>query len=860
MAGGQEFRAARFLAGLFPKGPRKTQIIALQKGVGPVVAENLHPEVEASRIVKLIEEHNNVEHKCAIYFGINETLTPGKKAKAVEIGHVRGFHVDIDCGEDKEAQKAALAKLTTSRPAGVPEPTAIVSSGGGFWAFWMLAEPIAVNGDVDLIDNLTDVNRRFTEVFEAEGGDSCFDISRIARLPGSVNWGSLKGGGRTDKIATVVLDDWSGGKPRRYALTDFSKLPAGKKITGAKAYDVAGVRALTDGRGRSCPPPAPAVSFSELGYEMTADGEPMEPDDLAAVIVQGPDARDLAEKDVRDRWRKPGGGWDRSLAVLYVAAELDRRGIDPGLIARVLLERTWAISDHLYDHAQGDGARPTFKREMYARRQVERAMESNDNAHAEMVAAPEPPWKYADAREWMNARFATVENYGNNYRVMSRPGVDDPVLPAFLTAPQWARRFDGFATGILDKKTGDLKPAPLANVWLGDKKRDRRSRVVFDPAGDDPDQRVVNLWTGFLKPNEPTDCKEYLALTREVIAGGSEEVFDYLISWMALRVQKPGMKMEVAIALQGGQGWGKSVWVELFGELFGPHFVAVSGAHGLASNFNKHLLQALLVFGDEMNAAGDKATVARLKTLVTQTHIQIEPKGVDSFTAPNRFAMVVSSNNAQVIDIDPDDRRWLALEVQPSWKGDLDRFAELVRHWGEGGGREAFYRHLMDLDLGEFNHRRRPITRTHTEQVTHSFTGAMKIVHAMLDRGETPKIERLNGVEHICPHRLGGEVFVPSGDLLDWARRKGLYSPREGNIETALGREMAKASALEKAARASVYGRQVRGIWLAPLAEARSRWAGENGLEIEWAEDGGSWDVIPDCDPPVASAQQEVPF
>ncbi len=402
------------------------------------------------------------------------------------------------------------------------------------------------------------------------------------------------------------------------------------------------------------------------------------------------------------------------------------------------------------------------------------------------------------------------------------------------------------------------RAAKLAAEKAGLHDRDRASysRVAFDPAGDDADTRAYNLWTGFVAPNPPTDCAEYLALTREVIAAGDDDVTEYLLNWMAYRVQKPGEKIEVAIALRGGQGLGKSLWVELFGELFGPHFVGVSGAEGLASKFNKHLQMALLVFGDEMNAAGDKATVSRLKTLVTQTHIQIEPKGVDAFAAPNRFALIVASNDDRVVQIDPDDRRWLALDVDPCWKGDLDRFDRLVRGW-RAGGREAFLEFLLARKLDKFNFRIRPLTASHTDQVRRSFGGAMGVVYAMLDRGETPGIDRGRD-RYDCPTRTSGEVFVPTGDLLRWARDNRLVGPGDGNVETALGRELAKASPYRKTLRHRVEGRQVRGVWLAPLSEARRLWAKAHGLDLDWTEVEADWDVSLPAG--VDAERGEVPF
>lgn len=823
--------AERFLRFAFSGGPWKLTAMLDRGERSKLIETKTFDPDRAPSMLRWAEEKNTGGWN--IYFQIaswNRTKDAAKKISREDVTGVSALWVDIDCGPgsvsavcDQFARPAYLANKK------LPIPSLLLQSGNGVWAFWLLDEPLTDTEEVAqrnaaIANRLRDLPKDEA----AKGMDSAGNADRIARVPGFINWPDDK---KKAKGYTETLATWYSftTEPVRYSIKKFSSFGG--------ASQGAALQKKATGAGVVSSAPVPVADLSDLGLD------PDNGDWLAAVIVSG-HPKEVVETGWPEQEPEKGG---RSETVLSAACELVRRGVAPEKIAGALLNRAWAISAHIY-------AQPHTER--YAVRQVERALEMVAEAAEEAVRSNVPPWKYdPDARVWMNLRFATVNNYGGRYRVMARPGVDDPTLPAFLEAPQWAHRFDGHLTGIENPETGEVKPVPLAKVWLNDRDRARHSRVIFDPAGEDPDQDAYNLWTGFVTPNEPTECEDYLALTRDVIADGSEEVAEYLLNWMALRVQSPGLKMEVAIALRGGQGWGKSLWVELFGELFGPHFVAVSGAHGLASNFNKHLLQALLVFGDEMNAAGDKAMVARLKTLVTQTHIQIEPKGVDSFTAPNRFAMIVASNDDRVVEIDPDDRRWLALDVSPSWKGDLDRFERLVAGW-RFGGREAFHDFLMARSLADFNHRRRPITATHTAQVRASFAGAMGIVHAILDRGETPPVTR-SGAEQDCPTKPTGEVFVPTGDLLRWARAERLIGNGEGNVEVALGRELARASTYAKTIRASVYGRQVRGVWLSPLSEARRLWADAHGLNLDWSEASASWDVAPAAG---EIAPGEVPF
>ena len=341
----------------------------------------------------------------------------------------------------------------------------------------------------------------------------------------------------------------------------------------------------------------------------------------------------------------------------------------------------------------------------------------------------------------------------------------------------------------------------------------------------------------------PGDCGLFLDLIRDVIAAGDGEVYEYLLNWMALKFQQPGAKLETSIALRGGQGVGKSLFAEKFGELFGRHFVAVSDQKGLMGNFNAHLQQALLVFADEIAAAKNANMVGRLKTLVTQTHIRIEPKGVDSFAAPNHFAVILASNNPHIVATDADDRRWLVLDVSPARRGDRTFFRALVEQW-QAGGREAFAHLLMQRDLSGFEHRDRPQTAALAEQVESSFTGAARVIHEMLASGETPEIWR-NG-EPVDVPEDGGRVFIPSGALAKAAVASGKIQRGEAaGLEKSLGHQLKKLGRVQRTEQVSIAGKTARGVWLPTLAVARDWWSEMHGRAFDWGDDPhANWDVV----------------
>lgn len=130
-----------------------------------------------------------------LYFHVNELSknVSNKKAKKSDVAFVLAAHVDIDDLEGVERLKKHS-----------PLPTAVVSSGGGYNAYWMYDEKLA---DKDRGERIN------SGLVEQLGGDrAATDASRILRLPGTINLPTKKKieRGRKPKLARLVpeLTDW----------------------------------------------------------------------------------------------------------------------------------------------------------------------------------------------------------------------------------------------------------------------------------------------------------------------------------------------------------------------------------------------------------------------------------------------------------------------------------------------------------------------------------------------------------------------------------------------------------------------------------------------------------------------------
>ena len=83
-----------------------------------------------------------------------------------------------------------------------PPPMYIIDSGNGYQAFWGLTEPIPNDGDYDRLERM---NKHLEALL---GGDSCHNIDRIMRIPGTINLPTKKKieRGYQSVVATLVSE------------------------------------------------------------------------------------------------------------------------------------------------------------------------------------------------------------------------------------------------------------------------------------------------------------------------------------------------------------------------------------------------------------------------------------------------------------------------------------------------------------------------------------------------------------------------------------------------------------------------------------------------------------------------------
>jgi len=614
-------------------------------------------------------EEWGTKRKYNVYFTVNPCVRALKtKPSREHIAALSWLHVDLDprAGEDLDSERARIIALLRDPEAkGLPKPTALVFSGGGYQAFWRLKEPHLLDGTPEAYEEAKRWNKQLELIL---GGDNCHNVDRIMRLPGSVNRPDPKKRkkGRVDVRAEVI--EFNGSQ---HDLAKFTKAPV---VQGGEATGFAGNTVKISGN---------------LGRISSVDDLPKGVSDQAKVcIVQGFDP-DNPEKF----------GQSRSEWLFFVCCELVRGGCDDDLIYSVITDPDFGISASVLDKGSST--------ERYAIRQIERAREE----------AVDPM-----LREF-NDKHALIGSIGSKgiCRILSEEY--DPVTERSRIAYQTQTDFMlRYKKRTVDWVAGDGKIAskPAALWWLEHPLGRQFESVVFAPGKETPG--MYNLWKGFAVSADPSgSCELYLAHVRKNICGGNEVLYEYLLSWMARAVQRPDEPGQVAVVLRGDPGVGKGVFAAHFGKLWGRHFLPVTDSKHLVGSFNAHMRDCVVMYADEAFASDDKRAESMLKTLVTESMIITEAKGVDAEPTPNFIHLIMASNSPWVLNVGSHDRRYFVLEVTAEKRQDAPYFEAMATQMKEGGY-EALLAFLLARDLSGFNVRAFPKTDAHGTQQEFSLT------------------------------------------------------------------------------------------------------------------------------------------
>ena len=415
-----------------------------------------------------------------------------------------------------------------------------------------------------------------------------------------------------------------------------------------------------------------------------------------------------------------------------------------------------------------------------------------------------------------------IGNYGSKCAVLSweRWNVDpEMMVPVFQTFADFRNRY---MNRYVEKETEEgMKKVPAGRYWLSNPKRLSYEGVSFEPGKPEVLRgNRLNLYRGFAVEPRKGSWKRLRNHIYRVLGNGDRRAGRYIVRWLAWAVQNPGSRAEAVLVLQGDEGAGKGTLAAVLLKIFGIYSLPISDPKHLIGSFSGHLQHCIFLFLDEAFWAGNVAAEGRLKNLVTEKTITIEPKYFQTFQVPNVLHIMLASNNDWVVPAGHGSRRYAVFKVSSAKVRNFEYFNELNAEI-DGGGAEAMLWDLLRLDLRGWHPKQIYETAALVEQKQHSLRGLDAWIEAMLQEGVLPV-----PLSDAYPNRCLSEHLLASAKAHDphtnWIRvlnkLKQIFPGIEDfNIQLA------------------------RGWAFPPLADCRAAWETRNGGRWHWHREAKRW-------------------
>ena len=244
---------------------------------------------------------------------------------------------------------------------------------------------------------------------------------------------------------------------------------------------------------------------------------------------------------------------------------------------------------------------------------------------------------------------------------------------------------------------------------------------------DDYIERDGLRWRNTYRPSTVVaaegDASRFLEFVKYLVSDDDER--SHLLKMMAWTIRHPGQKLRHALLMRSSlQGVGKSMLIEIWGNLVGLHNVRKTTTEEMSGNFQSYAKQNIMIVLEELNYGFGRSEYNRLKDLITSDTSVINEKGIAVREWPNYSNLVIFTNIAQPMMIEDSDRRfcYLDLDIMKRPKEYYENFAE----WWSSN--LSVIRGFVDaVDLSDFNpHHAPPMTEAKRRLIASSKTELAK--------------------------------------------------------------------------------------------------------------------------------------
>ena len=653
-----------------------------------------------------------------VYYAVGTYESTGRTAALAR--RKRALFLDLDAkdfGDSKPETLSALRAFIHS--VGLPPPPLVVDSGGGYHAYWPLAEDLDVSAWKALALALK--ARCDSCGFNADPTVTA-DAARVLRVPGTLNYKY-----NPPRPVVVVQDTGECFDPavlfrtlaatKAVAIAD-TVLPQGNANaainddlsagTSFEAPTAATVREML----KAIVIPAAGAARRKVWTDVLAAIKDWDPGEEGFQVADEWSATQPAYKDSTDV-RKTWDSFQRDEGPRITIATVIKLARDAGWNPPTPEEEQDVQVD-----LNAEGYLAT------ARRPDARAKEAVARGHNRMDIEA--------ARKLLTDDFIYVENQGTYYSISRRNVLDKERIDDLNTwrMPLGSNGRALKATDILknSRDTGvvhSLGFAPGKPFTYNENGREFVNRYV-DPAAPVPPTKV--------------EATLFCDLVDYLFPSGNEVFRKYWLQYMGHVVQRPAVKIATALLfISEKEGIGKTLALyEIPRLLVGIDNASAVTNDTLEGRFTSYLGNTHLLHLEEVHVSGhwSSSKIAnKLKAIVTDGIVCVEEKGRDPYNIPNRLVVTATSNYLDAMHISSKlERRWGIYELAPARNytpPQHRKYFDMIHRWLASDRAAGVLRYIFgNINLQGFNPQTPPpVTTAKQKMSVLSMSEECQVIH-----------------------------------------------------------------------------------------------------------------------------------
>ena len=250
-----------------------------------------------------------------------------------------------------------------------------------------------------------------------------------------------------------------------------------------------------------------------------------------------------------------------------------------------------------------------------------------------------------------------------------------------------------------------IKETSFIKEWLCDPEMRRYKTMDCYPDDSKCPYDVFNTWTPF-RVALMDECEidnvavEMFIKHVEILCNNNIEVSKIIIKWVAHMFLHPDKKSFFPTFITE-QGSGKGTFIELLSSLMGGKKILETQKPlvDVFGNHNALMVNAYLVFFDEVNKSDMNAVQGQLKGVISEGTMTINPKGKDQFIINSPHKFCATSNGKDPMPTEHGDRRNYIIKGSDELKANLPYFKEFRERVIDSDiGVYSVYKYLLNLE------------------------------------------------------------------------------------------------------------------------------------------------------------------